>query len=173
MNTHKMKLFFSAFIFLAVFPGTAAAYFTTDQSAVRLTDDTVMYTVTYGFGFEERGLYMPIIASRDYTPSGTALHAGYTILDDDDESVSVGVSNALILTNSSAVEVVDGTYYLEPGEAASFTLVALLTLPTTEELETSLLMTHLPFTMVIDGKDAPNKLNEPELRPYRTPSIEL
>lgn len=159
-------------------PDTTAAYFTTAQSATRVSSDTVLYTVSYSFGFADRGLYMPIMATATDNaeqPASKELRAAYTFRNSNDESILPGVSNALILTGSRAAEVVDGTYYLEPGESATFTLVALLTVPLSEQAvldETSLLVTHLPFTMVIDDTPYQNRLNPTELQYYRTPGVE-
>lgn len=173
MNSRKLKLFgvFTALSLLA--PATSEAYFTTNQSAYKLTDTTALYTVTYKFGFAERGLYMPIMAERDNSDETAQYQAKYQILDQADEVITTGMSNGLVLTSSPDVDIKDGQYYLEPGESASFTLIALLTLNKAAVSETALLVSHLPFTMEIDDKLVPNQLNPSELQYYRTPSVEI
>lgn len=176
MNTHKMKvtgLLFALFILLL--PADSKAYFTTAQSATKLTDDTILYTITYQFGFADRELYMPIMTKRTDGAEAKQYLAEYSILDSSDVVMNTGISNALVLTSSTAVEIKDGQYYLEPGEAASFTLFALLTIPAEQQTNEkySLLMTQLPFTMIKDDKTTMSHLNPSELQYYRTPEVRL
>ncbi len=174
MNTHKMKLVTLVIFFSFLVPGVSQAYFTTKQSAVKLTDNTALYTVTYHFGFEKRGLYMPIAATR--SAEVPAFGAAYTLLNNDEELLSDGISSSIILTGDEAVEIKNGQYYLEPGESATFTLVSLLTLTPEMQmnnLEASLLVSHLPFTMIIGNDEVNNQLNPSELKYYRTPAVEF
>lgn len=177
MNIHKMKvagLLFAFFILLL--PADSKAYFTTAQSATKLTEDTIMYTISYDFGFADRELYMPIMAKRTNDSEPKQYLAEYSILNGDDEVVTAGVSNALVLTKSKDVEVKNGQYYLEPGENATFTLVAFLTIPKEQQVseKLSLLMTQLPFTMIKNDDSVVNAhLNPSELQYYRTPEVSL
>ena len=176
MNTQKLKLYFGAIALLFLLPSASQAYFTTAQSATQITDDTILYTVTYKFGFAERELYMPIMAQRGIGVEDESVNAGYSILSEDDSVIEVGEANALILTSDTDVEIRDNQYYLPAGESASFTLLALLTIPAGQRLndtDLSLLVTNLPFTMVADSAVIPNRLNPSELQYYRTPSINL
>lgn len=170
-----MKVVGLLFAFLILLSPTASeAYFTTAQSATRLTNDTVMFTVTYDFGFANRDLYMPIMAARSTGADMKSHLVEFSILSDD-EVLTIGTSNALVLTTDSDVKIKNGQYYLEPGESASFTLVALLTIPKEQQLDEklSLLMTWLPFTMVKDGVEVGARLNPSELQYYRTPEVRM
>lgn len=166
-------LIFASFILLS--PADSEAYFTTNQSATRLTDETIMYTVSYGFGFASRELYMPIMATRSTGSERQQYLAEFTILNEDDEVITAGIGNGLVFTKSDGVEIKDGQYYLEPGESATFTLIALLTIPKEQQPgeKLSLQMTQLPFTMVKDGVKIESHLNPSELQYYRTPAVEL
>lgn len=169
-----MKLAVLLFLFSFLVPQASQAYFTTNQSATRLTSDTILFTVTYKFGFSERELYMPIGAIRGLAASKTSAYAGYTILNEDDEEVPIGTSNAIILTDRKEIEVKDNQYYLPAGGSASFTLITLLTIPEDEQtadLEIALEMSNLPFTMIKDGTVVLAQLNPSELQYYRTPVV--
>jgi hypothetical protein len=173
MKIDKFKLLVLLAFFSFLSPAITEAYFTTAQSATKLTDDTILFTVSYRFGFSDRELYMPIMAIRDTIGSTTQNTARYTILDKNDQALRGGTSNAIVLTDLAKAEIRDDQYYLEPGEVATFTLVALLTIPAEEQPNEkwSLLMSHLPFTTIKDGKALFQHLNPSELQYYRTPEV--
>ncbi|MCA9354227.1 MAG: hypothetical protein KC877_01775 [Candidatus Kaiserbacteria bacterium] len=176
MNTCKLKLAGWLFVFsIFLIPQASEAYFTTDQTATRLTANNILFTVTYSFGFAERDVLMPIFATRAESSDSDTL-MGYEI-QDDKATTALGTSAGLVLTKHPAVAIEDGKYYRVPaGEAASFTLVTLMSV-TDEELDSnpdlSLLVTHLPFTMIDEGVEIPAKLNPSELQYYHTPEIDL
>ena len=174
MNINKMKLYTGALAILLLLPNLSLAYFTTSQSATRLTENTVLYTVTYRFGFAERELYMPIMAVRGIQAPTSSPFMGYQIMNNDDTVSTIGVSNSIVLSKDKDVQIKSGQYYLPPQKSAEFTLVTLLTIPPeqkTEDLDLSLLVTNLPFTMVDNGTPIPAHLNPSELQYYHTPSI--
>lgn len=188
----KLYITVTAFLFVAFLtPSVSQAYLTTAQSAVDLGNNTVLFTVTYKFGFLNREVYMPIAAKRnkEFTDKGT--DAGYSILfngqneaqattsklNNDDVSVSLnysilpGKARAIVLSNA---EIKEGRYYLPKGKSGTFTLVALVDMSKSENKDDiSLLMTSLPFTMIDDKKRIEAKLNPSELQYYITPEINL
>jgi hypothetical protein len=170
-----MKLVLGLFVFSFILPITADAYQTTDQTATRLTNDTVLYTITYRFGFLNRELYMPIIAGRGVQIENNLPYAGFDVVDTEDTAVTSGVANGIILTKGKDVEIRDNQYYLPAGKVAEFTLLVFATIPPatqTNERELSLLMTHLPFTMIKDETESVRaRLNPSELQYYRTPAV--
>jgi hypothetical protein len=173
---NKMKLYIGALMMLALLPNTSLAYFTTAQSATRITTDTILYTVTYKFGFTSRELYMPIIAKRGVEAPTSSPLAGYQIMNDDETVVTTGLSNGIVLTKSKDVKIKNNQYYLPKGKTAEFTLVTLLTIPSeqqTNDLDLSLLVTNLPFTTIQDGASIPAHLNPSELQYYRTPAVNV
>lgn len=176
MNINKMKLYAGSFAILFLLPITSSAYFTTAQNATRLTADTVLYAVTYEFGFAERELYMPIMAVRGLEAPTTSPFAGYQIMDSDETVSDIGVTSSLVLSKDEDVQIKDNQYYLPEGKSAKFTLITLLTIPPeqkTEDLDLSLLVTNLPFTMIKDDTVIPAHLNPSELQYYRTPEIDF
>ncbi|KXJ98177.1 MAG: hypothetical protein UZ19_OD1000776 [Parcubacteria bacterium OLB19] len=54
MKNFKNFLIISLFAMALVLPQDASAYETTEQAAVRINDNTVLYTITYKFGFLNR-----------------------------------------------------------------------------------------------------------------------
>lgn len=172
-------------------PSVSQAYLTTSQSAVTVGKDTVLFTVTYKFGFLNREVYMPILADRNKQFDDKGTDAGYSVLfngvNEARASTSVltsdiatanlnytilpGKSKAIVLSNA---EIKDGRYYLPKGKSGTFTLIALVDLSkTTLKDDVSLLMTSLPFTMVDKGKKIEARLNPSELQYYKTPEIDL
>lgn len=172
MNTHKLKLALGLFVFSCVIsPVAAEAYFTTAQSATKLTDDTSLYTVTYKFGFLNRELYMPITAVRGLATSSPAFSVGYDLLTPTNTVVTSGFALGIVLTDDEDVEIRDNAYYLPEGRSAEFTLMTVVrTTPGAQE-GTSLLMTHLPFTMIKGDEVIKARLNPSELQYYRTPAV--
>lgn len=175
MNTHKLKLAGWLLVFSFCLPLTTFAYTTTNQTATRITNDTVLYTITYRFGFLNRDLYMPIIASRATPTEKTSPLAAFSVVDKENAVVTTGTVNGIVLTSNTTVEIKDNQYFLPAGQAADFTLVALANIPHTAETqgkELSLLVTHLPFTMITsDKKHIAAQLNPSELQYYRTPGV--
>jgi len=181
MNTLKLKLFVGVFAVALLLPSTSMAYFTTAQSATKLTNDTILYTVTYKFGFENRELYMPIMAIREnsmFTPNkaSTIPHTKFVIQNKDGSISTAGVASSIVITNDKNIQIRDSQYYLPAGKVANFQLIALLTIPKenqTDDMDLSLLVTSLPFKMIQDGTPIPAQLNPSELQYYHTPAINL
>ena len=170
MNISKLKLYTGFICLTLLLPSFSEAYFTTSQSAIKLNDSTVLFTVSYGFGLKDRDLLMPIYTERtEFSKSEDTL--SYSILNQG-TTTAYGKTVGVVLTKDEDVKVVDGQYFLPAGQSAEFTLISLLTLD--EELsdtDLSLLVTHLPFTMVVDEVSHQNQLNPSELQYYLTPSI--
>lgn len=173
MNTCKLKLAGLLFVFSALAPQATNAYFTTDQTATKLDAHSVLFTITYKFGFAEREVYLPIVTERDLSAHNPSLQAGFSILDDREVSL-LGSASTIILSNA---EIENGRYYVPPGETASFTLLSVATFTDTEladQPKLSLLMTHLPFTMITtEDVTIPAQLNPSELQYYVTPEVAL
>ncbi len=173
---NKMKLYVGALAVLLLLPQSSQAYFTTAQSATRMSADTILYTVSYDFGFAGRELYMPIIAARGLQATDPSPLAGFTIYNQDREVITGGTANAIILSSDEDVQIRDNQYYLPLRKSAKFTLVALLTIPEGEQVadqDLYLEVSRLPFTMVKDGAEIPAHLNASELQYYKTPEVTL
>jgi len=172
-----MKLAICSLCLAFLLPSLTHAYFTTDQSALKVNDHTALYTITYKFGFEKRDLYMPITAVRDLSVDSDEFKLGYSLVNNGGATTSVGRITALALTDDPDVTIKDNRYFVPAGSAATFTLVAIVDLDQTEidnhNLNLSLLVTNLPFLMVRkeDNLEILAHLNPSELQYYITPPV--
>ncbi len=142
----KIRLLIATFVLVGIItiPNTARAFDVTDTSAIRLTPNHVLLTVTYEFGFLNRELLMPIMADRTSERRGETV--GYTLTGSNGEVITAGDTAAIVL---STTELRDDQYYLPRGRNGDFTLVALVrTTDIVDEFKLS--FTRLPFTL-IDG----------------------
>jgi hypothetical protein len=172
-------------------PTCTQAYLTTAQSSTDLGNGSALFTVTYKFGFLNREVYMPILASRSKDFTDTGMEAGYSILFDGETeakatSTMISSTNAQMQLNYSVLpgkakaivlsdaQIKDGRYFLPKGKSGTFTLVAVVDISKAANTQDmSLLMTSLPFTMIADGKRAEARLNPSELQYYKTPEVSL
>lgn len=161
---------------LTLIPQATFAYFTTDQKAVQINEDTLLYTVTYRFGLKNSELRMPVGAVRGVRFGDTSPYLGYTLLKDSETPVTKGNTYSIVLSDA---KIVDNEYYLPAGKTGSFTLVTLvklasdLILAKDDDYNLSLRVTSLPFTIIRDGKDIKARLNPTELKYYTTPELNL
>lgn len=149
-------------VFISATP--ASAYSTSEQTAVRLTDTHVLYTITYDIGFLNRGTYAPMIANT----GRIANEISYEIRDEAGVAKSVP-SAGFILADNAVVE--NNFYRLEYGKKSDFTLVVIATIPESETAH-SLKITKLPFILI--DKDNTTRLSDFEpntLGDYQTPAI--
>lgn len=164
----KTRLLTAAFVLMGVLlgaPSTTSAFEVTDTSAVRLTPNHVLVTVSYQFGFLNRELLMPVMADRTSERRGETV--GYTLTDKDGEVITTGSTAAIVL---SEAEIRGRQYYAPAGRNRDFTLVALVR--TTDIAEDfKLTLTRLPFTL-IDGDVSVGAAVTPEqLEDYQTDLI--
>lgn len=160
----------SLFIVLLFLPQSSLAYKTTEQSTLRINDNTILYTITYRFGFLNREVYMPIGAVRGLENGTTSPYVGYDILDNG-KAITAGKTSSLVLSKAN---IKNNQYFLPEGKAADFTLVTIVTLPeemNEEGKNTALKINHLPFVMVKDKQVGRTFLNEREMEPYITSVI--
>jgi hypothetical protein len=168
-----MQKFITSFVAVlilvaGIIPSHAQAYETTRQTAVRLSDDVLMYLVTYSFGHEDFSYRMPVLAKRD-AESTNAL--SYTVLSNGKLRTSVGDTVGIVIADAP---IEAGKYVVEAGEAKEFTLVTFLTLPKERSASStnfSLTVTALPFELGTEGKYQQNRLSESELAKYQTAVI--
>lgn len=171
------KFYGALFGVLVLLPQSALAYFTTDQKAYQINNETLLYTVTYRFGMEKFDLKLPGIALTDVSSIATTTALTYTLINKKEEAMAVASSQAIIL---SAAPVVGSQYHIKKGESADFTLVALVTLDTDAlaarpetDLDLALRVHSLPFTMTSAEQTVMSKLNPSELKYYTTPFLDI
>ncbi len=176
----KSSVITGIILLASVLPASASAYFTTDQKAVQINSDTILYTVTYQFGVKAGALRMPIGAVRGLQAGDPSPYVGYTLYSDDKEVVDNGSTYSLVLSDA---KVENNEYYVPQGEARSFTLVTLVKLGENfipaedKKMDLSLQVTSLPFTMISKKENMAMelglRLNPTELQYYTTPEIHL
>ncbi len=168
---NQLSIFVRLFtIALISLPQTSSAYETTKQSALQINENTILYTITYRFGFLNREVYLPIGAMRGLANASTSPYVGFDILNNG-TSTTQGKVGALVL---STAEIKNNHYYLPEGKSGDFTLVALMTLPQGNSLnkhDLNLKMNHLPFIMAQKGEAGRTYLNEREMEPYISPKV--
>lgn len=172
MKHLRSFLFAGALAFVAVLPMDAKAYFTTDQTATRATENAAIYTITYTFGSPNRDTYMPIAIQRD---SGDFEHAiTYEMLIDGTDLTDAGETIGLVLSDA---EIKDNQYFVPAGTSKTFVLYVILTTPiTAAEADYALHVTDLPFTTINEDDDTivlEQGLTPSELSYYQTPEVEL
>ena len=160
-------------LFLLI-PYVSFGYYTTNQYAKRITNNTALYTITYTFGLQHKDLYMPITVSRglSFGDSKDIFSLGYSVTPSEHGSSLYGHTTGLVL---SSAPIVDGMYKVKAGTAATFTLVIVLTVDDNDPMaKYALQVDKLPFIAESpNGKKELRELNNFELQKYVTPSIGL
>ena len=156
---------------LLVLPQSASAYNTTAQSVTKLTDNILLFQVTYRFNFLNRDMRTPVLASRVTATDTSSPLLQYSLRDSAGEAIATGNSTAIVL--SDAV-VKDKQYFLPAGTPGSFTLMAIVQLPSAAVAtggEASLQIDWLPFTLIKDGEETLARVPNADITPFKTPSI--
>jgi hypothetical protein len=156
---------------LALFPFAAEAYFTTGQTATKLSPNVALFTIEYAFGLKDHDMYMPIIAERNLLRESSEKKVGY-VFTDNGKNKEEGTSVALVL---SSAPIEKGMYKIAKGAAQKMTLLAFLSVDerVTEE-DFALHVQKLPYYVDKGGKALEAlQLNPSELQYYLTNEIEL
>lgn len=147
---------------LGVLPTSANAYEVVETSAVRLTPEHTMMTITYRFGFLNREYRMPLFADR--TNGGRGTTVGYNLVNRDGKVISEGKTAALVFAKA---EVINRAYQLPQGRNTDFTFVAFVrTTGITEDF--SLHLTRLPFTLIDRDVTIGAAVTDKDLARYQT-----
>ena len=172
MSKHYISGSLFALALAAVVPLHAEAYFTTAQSASKISDSAALYTIEYAFGLEDYDIYMPIVAERNLAHESEEKKVGYFFTEDTGELKAEGTSAALVL---SAAPIVNGMYKIEKGVAQKMTLLAVLAVDdSVEEEDFALQVQRLPYYVDKGGDElVALQLNPSELQYYKTEEIEL
>lgn len=154
-------------------PFATQAFAPESATASRLSDDVLMYTLTYELGYDKYELRTPVAAKHDEVMLGVSRETTFAFLDRGKDPVALGSSAGVVL---STAKIEAGQYVVPKGERATFTLLALVTLPhrVTENLDPILTITSLPFILTSDeGVILERGLNASELVRYRTDEIDV
>lgn len=172
MKTGHISTGIFAALLLALLPQVTLGYFTTGQTATKLSNTASLFTIEYAFGLEKNDIYMPIIAERGLAWESEAKKVGYTLRENGEDIMTNGKATGIVL---SSAPIVNGMYKLEKGNAHKMTLLVILTTSSTEsESDYALQVDKLPF--YVDKGDQglqTLQLNPSELQYYVTKEVEL
>jgi hypothetical protein len=149
---------------ISALPHSSFAYSTSEQTAVRLSDSHVLFTITYDIGFLNRAAYAPLVAN-----TGTiANEVSYSIIASNGNKMYVPSAGFVTAKNA----VLENNYYrLQMGKKSDFTLSVIAAIPKSD-VEHSLKITKLPFILI--DKDNTTRLSEFEpstISDYQTPVV--
>jgi len=161
------KFSFSIFVLLAVIilsPLTSHAYGTSQQTAVRLSDTHVLFTITYKLGFLNRSSSLPLLAN-----TTSPRDISFSIVDQDDK-VMVARTNSIILADNYKLK--NNRYFLPEGRSSNFTLVTVAELFLDDTRKYSLETTRLPFITIDDNNVARmGEVDKNALKEFKTPFV--
>ena len=164
MKKLHIGAFAALFALALISPQNTFAASTSAQSAVRLTDNHVLFTITYDIGFLNRATYAPILANTGKMQN----EVSYSITAANGNKMFVPSAGFITATHA----VVENNFYkLEYGKKSDFTLAVIATIPKSET-EYSLTINKMPFILI--DKDESTRLSEytPEnLKDYKTPGV--
>jgi len=171
MKTNKMKLALLTLCVLVLMPQSASAYKVTDTDAVKLNDDTILFSITYSFGFLNRDMMTPIQATFGDALLGSRV--SYEMSSANTPFVAP-YAPAIVLSNDENVTIKDGQYYLPRGKNAEFTLIGLLRLKDTDPKNAlQMAITNLPYTTIDGDTQALSAVLPDQLKKYVTPTLTL
>ena len=165
-----MKLALFALCGLLLVPAVGSAYEVTDTDVVRLSNDTVLFSISYKFGFLNREMLMPI-----HTVYGDTLYSDRTSyqIESAGEVLTAPIAPAIVLTDSD-VERRGNQYYLPAGKSGEFTFISILRLDdSTAHNALKASITNLPFTMINGETETLGMVLAEELPDYATDSITM
>ncbi len=165
----------TCFALLILLPISASAYYTTAQTATKLTNQAAIYTITYTFGIRDFDIYMPILASRTSREEAVKDDSvAYTIREDGKDVTENGHTASFVFSNAP---MVDGMYKIDANTSETMTLLVVLTTESdTPEMDYALHVEKLPF--LVDLENDKNNMQvrgllPSELNYYTTEEIEL
>lgn len=159
-------------VFLSIVPQASQAYFTTEQTATKVTGSTAMYTIEYRFGLQNQDIYMPIVTQRELEIGSEEKKVGYSMREDAKAVRSDGVAVGIVLSNAP---IVNGMYKISKGISRKMTLLVIYSAQTdSHEADYALQIDKLPYYVDMGGAQLEmRQLNSSEMQYYITPEIEL
>lgn len=172
MKTHILSLAVITALFCISIPHTSSAYFTTNQSATKLSETVAMYAIEYAFGLKDKDIYMPIMAERNLMQDSDQKEVGYGLYENGTDLQTQGTTAGLVL---SSAPVVNGMYKIEKDNAQKMTLFVIFSTPKNQhEDDYALQITKLPYYVDMgNGELQMQQLNLSELQYYVTKEVEL
>jgi len=165
------KIIVTIAFLLLVGPADTLGYYTSEQSAQRITNQTALYTIDFYFGFQDEDVYIPVMTQRTEVNDPADKSVGYTFTTSENGDTTTGTSQALVLSDA---EIIDGMYRIPAGHRGYFTLVAALTLDENDaKAKYGLQVTNLPFIKDRDGVTKEYGLGTAGLFAYQTKEVGL
>lgn len=161
-----------AFLAVSFFPQSSSAYLATGEKAVKLSDDTFLFTITSRFSYMHYAVHMPILAVREGEYGKAFPNVGYAFYTEDGALYTEGKASAIVLSD---VGMVGSEYVTGVSKAGLFTLVAIVKVPkgTTNAKSLHMRTTTQPFTLTREGETIPSQLDEKQLNTYKTSAVAL
>jgi len=168
----KLLFVFILVVTISGFPASSYAYQATAATAVKLSDDTLLFTITSRFSYMNYSLRLPLLAKREGELGKAFPAVGYALYTETGELYTEGEATAIVL---SSAELVGAEYVTPLNKAGSFTLLSILKLPKALPEGTTLYMrtTTQPYTLMKDGVLRPGQLDQGQLSTHKTPLLKL
>lgn len=163
MKKLHISLFAAIFALTLISPLSSHAASTSAQSAIRLTDNHVLFTITYDIGFLNRGAYAPLLAN-----STVENAVSYSITAANGNKMFIPSAGFITAKNA---ELENNYWRLQYGKKSDFTLSVIAQIPKSET-EYTLTINKMPFILI--DKDNSTKLSEytpQNLANYKTPGV--
>ena len=144
---------------------SAHAFSVTDQSVVRLSDDTVLFSLTYRLNFLNREAQTPLLALPSSAPAVVPA-VRYSFVDADDRVVSGVQSHSLVLSDTA---VRGRAYHLPEATPGLFRLVSIVRLqPDFTADSLTLRIDQVPLTLLDAGVATSGRVPDTYLPDFRT-----
>ncbi len=167
MYTFRTLVFFIGCLTVGTLGFTASvqAFTVTDQSVTRLTDDTVLFSVTYRFNFLNREARTSLLA----LPTGTTMNVPavqYSLVDAEGAVVAGVKSHSLVLSEAA---VRGNEYYLPEATPGFFRLISIVRLePNFVAERLALQVDSIPLTLIAGDEVSSGRVPDEYLEPFRT-----
>ncbi len=163
-----MKKYFVFAILLAPFLlfSRAEAYEVVETKAMRVTDNHVIFTVSFKMGFLNRTLLLPMLTHND--PKLSNKEINFEIRDSADK-VSHFKTHSVILATKSTIK--DKVHYLPEKKNDIFTFLTIAEIPKSE-MNYHLVITRLPFlTLDNEGTARLSFIDSESIKTFKTETI--
>jgi len=127
-------------VILVLSPITSHAYGTSEQTAVRLSETHVLFSVTYKLGFLNRVSSLPLLAN-----TSSFKDISFSIIDSDNNEIETK-THSIVLADKA--ELKNKRYHLPESKSSDFTLITVAELPISSDEQYQLKITNLPFIII-------------------------
>lgn len=168
------KVFVSIFVLAAILTANneVAAYDTTAQKATRLTDDYVLFSISYDFGFLNRATLIPFIGYENVAPGAPNIKSVVSYSIETESGKPVDVMSGGFVTQAVTNDKKGVYYYLPYGKKNEYTLNVIAKIPK-GAAKHRLAITSLPYVLEdLDGNLDVSGADTTKLATYVTEFVE-